>query len=482
MRKKTYHFDFTLADTKEHKVLPKNTEVEKKVLGYLVKHQNDFDVYYKYLKPKGMFYDDINDKIWQLIVQKQSSKVSYQANDLKAEFMAKNDKEAAFEALGIISNACLPSEMQNLCLKLNEYWIQRTFYRMGHYILSNAMNEDVDKMELLGNVSESTSKIFLHIAGMKERSLNDAATELIQELCAIQLSPNGILGVPSSIGELNNVIKGYRKSNLIILAAGTGEGKTTLALQDAHHSLKAGIPIGYISLEMATQELMLVMACSELGIDTKDVLQATTDQRKIELVGSYIDKIQKMPLHITDKAGMTIGEIKAIAKGWKDKYKIQQLFVDHMHLINGDVDYPNAEQKFTDIANKLKELSKELEIPIISLAQLARKEQSDKRMHQVTDIKYAGGIEQAADVVILIFRPSHHGIETDSKGNSTIGKAKIIIGKLRLLPKKNISCTFNGLKFAEESDMPIPPPKNDGGAFNGIYTNPTKLPSNFFDD
>ena len=64
MRKKTYHFDFTLADTKEHKVLPKNTEVEKKVLGYLVKHQNDFDVYYKYLKPKGMFYDDINDKIW----------------------------------------------------------------------------------------------------------------------------------------------------------------------------------------------------------------------------------------------------------------------------------------------------------------------------------------------------------------------------------------------------------------------------------
>ena len=111
-----------------------------------------------------MFYDDINDKIWQLIVQKQSSKVSYQAMDLKAEFMAKNDKETTFEALGIISHACLPSEMQNLCLKLNEYWIQRTFYRMGHYVLSNAMNEDVDKMELLGNVSDSTSKIFLHIA------------------------------------------------------------------------------------------------------------------------------------------------------------------------------------------------------------------------------------------------------------------------------------------------------------------------------
>lgn len=450
MKKKTYAFDFTLADIKEHQILPHNFEMERQVLAYFVKHQQDWDTFYKYLKPKGMFYNKTNEKCWLLMAEKQSSKVFYRQEDLKAEFMAKNDKETAFYCATLMGYSCSPSEIESLCLKLNEYWMQRTFYRMGHYVVKNASLENEDKLALLGNISESTSKIFLHIAGMKERSLKDAATELVKELADIQVEPNGMLGIPSSLYGINNAIKGYRKSNLIVIAASTGEGKTTLAIQEAHHSLKNNIPIGYISLEMSTQELMMMMACAELNIKTEDILQGGGDMKKVIDVGGYIDKIQKMPLHITDRAGMTIGEIKAIAKGWKDKHKIKQLFIDHIHLANGDVEYSNSEQKFTDIANKLKELAKELEIPVIALAQLARKELSDKRMHQVTDIKYAGGIEQAADVILMPFRPEHHGILNNGNNESTKGDAVIIVGKLRLLPKYNIKCNFNGMKFTHQ--------------------------------
>ena len=139
--------------------------------------------------------------------------------------MAKNDKDAAFHCVTLAAYSCLPSEMINLCLKLNEYWMQRTFYRMGHYIIKNSVEDEGDKLDLLGNISDSTSKIFLHIAGMKERSLSDAASELQKELADIQIAPNGMLGIPSSLYGINNAIKGYRKSNLIVIAASTGEGK-----------------------------------------------------------------------------------------------------------------------------------------------------------------------------------------------------------------------------------------------------------------
>ena len=317
---------------------------------------------------------------------------------------------------------------------------------------------------------------------MKERSLSDAASELQKELADIQIAPNGMLGIPSSLHGINNAIKGYRKSNLIVIAASTGEGKTTLALQDAHHSLKQNIPIGYVSLEMSTQELMMMMACAELGIDTQDILQGGCDMQKVIDVSNYVSKIEKMPLKITDRAGMTIGEIKAIAKGWKDKFGIKQLFIDHIHLANGDVEYSNSEQKFTDIANKLKELAKELEIPVIALAQLARKELSDKRMHQVTDIKYAGGIEQAADVILMPFRAEHHGIETDGSGDSTKGKAVIIIGKLRLLPKQNIKCNFTGMKFTHQDTFVPPQTFEIDNPRAGFIPMPSRPPQEFWND
>lgn len=483
MKKKTYAFDFTLADIKEHRVLPHNDEVERSVLGYFVKHQQDFEQYFKYIKPKGMFYNSIHEKIYAVLLEKQMSKVFYKPSDLSAEFKAKNDKETASYVMTISGYSCLPSEILNYCLKLNEYWFQRTFYRMGHYIIKNSIGEEADQLTLLGNISDSTSKIYLHIAGMKERSLSDAATDLVQELAAIQIAPNGMLGIPSSMAGINRVIKGYRPSNLIIIAASTGEGKTTLAVQEAHHSLKNNIPIGYVSLEMSTQELMLMMACGELGIETQEVLSGGGDMEKVVAVGNYISKIQKMPLHVTDRAGMTIGEIKAIGKMWKDKFGIKQLFIDHMHLVNGDTDYPNSEQKFTDIANKSKELAKELEIPVIALAQLARKELTDKRMHQVTDIKYAGGIEQAADVILMPFRPEHHGIEQDFEGKSTDGTAKIIVGKLRLLPKHNINCFFTGMKFVEDEPFKIiaPAPFEFENPMAGIQPNRPVINGNFFD-
>ena len=454
MKYKPYTFDFTLKDIKEHTMLPHNYNIERSVLGFFMMSPNDFAHYYKYLKPKGIFYNEIHNRIFDVIVEFNNDGIVAYDDKVASYFKERNDKEVEVYVLCLMGYKCLPSEILQFCMLLNESWIQRTFYRMGHFIVKNAISDDEDKLQLLGTVSESISKIYLHIAGMKEKSLQDAGKELVDELAAIQRSENGMLGIPSSIMGINQTIKGYRASNFIIIAGSTGEGKTTLALQEAHHSLKSGIPIGYVSLEMATKELMMMMSCCEKNIQMSDLMEAGANMDDLVSVTNYVSKIQKMPFFITDKAGMTISEIKAVGKMWVDKHQIKQLFIDHIHLVNSDIDDNNAEQKFTNIANKLKELAKELKIPIIALAQLSRKELTDKRQHQVTDIKYAGGIEQAADVILMTFRPEHHGIENDAEGATTKGKAKIIVGKLRLLPKRNIKCTFNGMRFFdEESDF-----------------------------
>jgi len=206
-------------------------------------------------------------------------------------------------------------------------------------------------------------------------------------------------------------------------------------------------------LEMTQSELLLKICCEKLDLDIDTALSGKLTTQQLENVSNMLGQIKKMPLFISETPAMKIGEIKATARMWKNRNKIKILFIDHMHLANSDFQHINAEQKFTDIANQIKELAKELDIPVVTLAQLARKDNiSEKRMHVMTDLKYAGGIEQAADVIMMIFRPEEHGITEDSEGNSTKGKAIIKIEKLRLLKKGKVKCEFDGLRFTDAND------------------------------
>jgi replicative DNA helicase len=368
------------------------------------------------------------------------------------------------------------SDFQSDCLILNEFWIKRTLHRFGHYLNQKSMTADA--LELLGTCSETTDIIYRHIHQMTEITLKDGVQELAKELKDISLSSNGMLGLSSSIRGINEVVKGYRRGNLIILAGSTGEGKTTLECQEIRHLIEQDIPVGCFTLEMKTLEIILMMACDAVGVSSEDILSADIDA--INRVSAYMERVKTMPLMISDKPAIKIGELKSVARMWKKNRDIKIIFIDLIHLMQGDVQYLSAEQKFNDIANELKALAKELDIPIVALAHLHRKQKGDKTAHEISDLKYASGIEQAADVVLLIYRPELYDIETDKDGASTKGFAKIIIGKLRLLPKRDVKCHFSGTRFTDlneyqykQLEQPKPKEQETHNPYRGIKDNRT---------
>lgn len=448
MRKQKINFNLKDQDLQ---LLPHDEDLEKKVLGFMANVPEAFQVGLRYLNAEGLFYYPLHEDLWVKMRDLSNRGIEINLENLKRGYSVagKKDEACYVQTLGIYATWWTDANsFHKYCLILNEYWIKRSMCRVGHHVNQEALNASKDALELLGEASEGMDSIYQHIGKMNEVSMDDAATELYKSIVE---ASNGLLGQPSTLKELNKIIKGYRRANLIVLAASTHEGKTTLALQDAYNLVAQKIPVGYISLEMQTSELMLMMACTNLGFDIGAAMEGLLNVSDSERLSLFVEALKKMPIKISDKPAIKIGEAKAMARTWKKNNDIKALFVDHMHLMYDDIEHgSNSEQRFTNIANKLKELAKELNIPVIALAQLSRKEKSERtKPHVISDLKYAGGIEQAADVIILLFRPELHGVEKDMHGNSTKGQAIIMVPKLRLLPKRDFKCTFTGLKFQD---------------------------------
>lgn len=396
-----------------------------------------------------MFYTEMNESVWKVLTDLNAKGIMCSVANVCIEFDKTGDKEKAVYTSQLLRKADASHNLEKCCLILNEFWIRRTLCRMGHFINQSALDQAKDPLELLSLSQEAAGKIFLHISKMREKTLADSAADLAEMLHEITNSPTGLIGLRSCIQGINSVIKGYRKGNAIVIAAGTAEGKTTLALNETQEWVENGIPVGYVSLEMSAYELMLMMASRRTGIPIDRIMDGKCTGAEMAAIDAYITKVTLMPLHISETGGLTISEIKALGRSWKEKYQIQVLIIDHLHLANADDPSLNAEAKFTIIANELKALAKELEIPVLELAQLSRQEKmGKKRMHEITDLKYASGIEQAADVILLIYRPEHHGI-TEIEEESTEGVALILVGKLRLLPARRIKAHFNGVEFKD---------------------------------
>lgn len=448
MKKK---INFNLRD-QDLDVLPHSEKMERKVLAYICNNPDVLSGALRFLKFEGIFYGEFHSKIWECIICFSNENMTINPENISEHFrvIGENDISTYVKTFSILSEWFInPNQFKSYLLKINEYSIQRTIHRVGFHLNQESLKPEKDALELLGEASEGLDKIYQHHASLTESTMEEAVEDLYKTMFEAN-SSGGLLGLPSTLASLNDKIKGYRKGNLIIIGASTGEGKTTLAWQDAVNLAEKGFGVGYVSLEMSMTELAVISASERLKIPSFRIIEGNVSAEEQTRITGYMSALKSHNIKISDKSGLRIGEIKALARMWVKNNDIKILFIDHLHLAYDDTDHSNPEQRFTNIANKLKELSKELNIPVVALAQLARREKSDKnRKHVISDLKYAGGIEQAADVILLLYRPYLHGHETNEQGESNKELAYIVIGKLRLMEKKDIQCRFTGTAFLD---------------------------------
>lgn len=249
----------------------------------------------------------------------------------------------------------------------------------------------------------------------------------------------GVTGLATGFTDLDTICSGLQQSDLIIVAARPSMGKTTLALNMAHHiAVKEKKPTAFFSLEMSREQLAQRMLCAEAKIDAHNLRRGILSQEEWQKLTRAVGPLSEAPLYIDDSASLSVMEVRAKARRLKAERGLEAVFVDYLQLMRGFSRAENRQQELSEISRSLKALAKELSIPVVALSQLSRAvEKRESRRPILSDLMESGGIEANADVVLFIYRESYYHKDTD-RGNI----AEIIVAKQRNGPVGMIELCF----------------------------------------
>ncbi len=260
----------------------------------------------------------------------------------------------------------------------------------------------------------------------------------------------GITGIPTGFSQLDEKLSGMQNSDLIILAARPSMGKTALALNIARSAAGKGYVVGIFSLEMASYQLVLRMLCSEARVNSHMVRNGQLPENQWQNLSRVAGKLAEEPIYIDDTPGLNIMELRSKARRLKVEHDINLLIVDYLQLLRGVGRIESRQIEIAMISQALKNLAKELDIPVLALSQLSRAVESrgGERRPLLSDLRESGAIEQDADVVMFIYRPAAYGTVEPELENL----AEVIISKQRNGPTGTVELVFlnDYVRFADK--------------------------------
>ncbi|MFC2433406.1 replicative DNA helicase [Peptidiphaga sp.] len=313
-----------------------------------------------------------------------------------------------------------------------------------------------DGADVEGLINLAQSEVF---AISEQRQTTDYTTleeivpDLYEELERNANRDGGLDGVPTGFSELDSKLNGLRAGQMIIIAARPGGGKSTLAMDICRSAaVHNNMASAYFSLEMNRTELSMRLLAAESKVFLDRMIKGELETRDWQAIARTLDKISQAPLIVDDSPNMTMGEIRAKSRRMKQQHGIQLIVIDYLQLLtSGGKAVESRQQEVSEFSRSIKLLAKELEIPIVAVAQLNRdSERRNDRRPQVADLRESGSLEQDADVVLLIHRDDMFNKDSDRRG-----LAEIIIGKQRSGPTGTLELEFQGqyARFAESFDQ-----------------------------
>jgi replicative DNA helicase len=268
-------------------------------------------------------------------------------------------------------------------------------------------------------------------------SLHELVDESMAALEHIQQRDSAFAGVPTGFVDLDSLLSGLQKSNLIVIAARPGVGKSSFVTNVARNvAVDAGAPVAMFSLEMSRFEIGMRLLCAEARVAWDKVRSGRVATEEWTRIVEAAEVLHEAPLFIVDSGNVTIVDIRAKARRLKSKQGLGLIIVDYLQLMSGHMRTENRQQEIAEVSRSLKLLAKELEVPVIAVSQLNRNPESraDKRP-QLSDLRESGAIEQDSDIVMFIHRE-------DTDDPTVKGKADIIVAKHRNGPTQTVPLTF----------------------------------------
>jgi len=451
----------TVINLEQGKIPPQAVDLEEAVLGAMMIDKKGVDdvidiihanVFYK---PAHQF---IYEAIFKLFENSEPIDLLTVSNQLR-----KDEKLDAvggdFYLISLSQKVSSAAHIEFHARIILQKFIQRRLINISSEIITNSYDETVDVFDLL---DEAETKLFDITQGNLKKSSEAAHNLVTQALKKIEEISNqeGMSGVPSGFNKLDQLTSGWQQSDLIILAARPGMGKTAFVMSMAKNmAIDFNIPVAIFSLEMSSVQLITRMISSETGISSDKLRKGNLETYEWEALNVKVKNLSNAPIFIDDTPSLSVFDLRAKARRLVSQHGVKMVIIDYLQLMTAGSNTKgtgNREQEISMISRNLKALAKELSVPVIALSQLSRavETRGGSKRPLLSDLRESGAIEQDADIVSFIYRPEYYGLTEwdDEERTPCEGQAEFIVAKHRNGGLENIKIKFIG-RLAKFTDM-----------------------------
>jgi len=430
------------------KIPPQALDFEEAVLGAIMLEKDALSKVIDSINPNA-FYKQAHQKIFiaiqKLFFENSPIDILTVSNKLKDQGFLEEIGGAYY--ITTLTNRVSSSANIEFHVKIiMQKFIKRELIRVGSEIIKDSYEDETDEFDLLAKAGKEIFDISDINFNGDYKDMEMLAEEAVNEMEKVQNSESGIGGIPSGFTDLDKFTSGWQNSDLIVLAARPGMGKTALALQLARNAAKEGFPSAIFSLEMSDVQLMKRLISSESEIYSDIIKRGTLTEYDWDKINKSVTDLIKNDIFIDDTPSLSVFELRAKCRRLKDQKDIKLIVIDYIQLMTIKDNKGNREQEISTISRSLKAIAKELNIPVIVLSQLNRSVETrgGSKRPMLSDLRESGAIEQDADMVAFIYRPEYYGIDAGDNGEDLRGVAEFIISKHRQGSLGTILLQFQG--------------------------------------
>ncbi|MGE7842835.1 replicative DNA helicase [Lysinibacillus sp. NPDC093712] len=446
------------------RVPPHNREAEQSVIGAI------------FLEPQALitaseilladdFYQNAHKKIFETMLRLSDQGKAIDVVTVTEELSAKKEIEdvGGLSYLLELANAVpTAANVAHYAKIVEEKALLRRLIRVATKIVEDGYTREDEVEALLGEAEKKMMEVANRKNAGDFKHVKDVLVETFDNIEQLQSRKGDVTGIPTGFRDLDHITAGFQRNDLIIVAARPSVGKTAFALNVAQSvAVQARENVAIFSLEMGAEQLIMRMLCAEGNIDAQ-VLRTgaltTEDWGKLTMA---MGSLSNSGIFIDDTPGVRINEIRAKCRRLAQEHGLGMILIDYLQLIQGSgKPGENRQQEVSEISRSLKQLARELKVPVIALSQLSRgvEQRQDKRP-MMSDLRESGSIEQDADIVAFLYRDDYYDKESESKN-----MIEIIIAKQRNGPTGTVTLAFkkefNKFINVDWSQMPPPPPRD----------------------
>ena len=386
---------------------PRDEQAERSILGSILVDKEAIIKVAEFLRPNH-FYNEDHGRIYEVMLDLYQEREPIDLVTLTRKLKKKGwltTVGGASYVSELIETVPTAANVEYYGQIVRDLAVKRRLITLGGELAEMGFDESKEAGAVLDEVEQKVFAISQQHLKKVFISIKDALAESFDRLDELYKAGSGLRGIPTGFGDLDNVLAGMQPSNLLILAARPGVGKTALALNIARNvAVKSKRGVGIFSLEMSQEELVDRLLVSQADIDAWKYKTGKLSNQDFNSLSEAMGILAEAPLFIDDTPGLSVMEMRTKARRLKADKEIDLIFVDYLQLMKSR-NLENRVQEVGEISMALKELARELKVPVLALSQLSRAvEHRGGNRPQLADLRESGSIEQDADVVMFLYR------------------------------------------------------------------------------